>query len=296
MADHAHLIVLATVLSLMGSSAQEVARVDDHALDVSAVRGQILRDGLDAYAPSSARVAVEELIGNHLLAKEARSSGLDQDPQVRAEIDRLLIERLLAERVEKAVADYKPDAGEMAAWQQAHPDELHHPAVAKAVLLSLWPVQGQTQVATSRIENIREALASGTNLTQLAQRFSDDPVDRSGRPVDFVQGRVNRRYPEALVSAILSLTNRGDHVGPIVTPRTVYFASLVDRRERQPVSLEQASRIATRSLIDAKRRSLRLALVETLRAKAVVVIHTNQLSRALEKADGRPPRRPMSPP
>lgn len=277
-------------------SAQEVARVGEVSIPVEAIRQEIVRSSLDVFDPASATKAADQLIGFELLAEEARRTGLDQDPEVARQIKLLLVETLLAQKVEKAVGEYRPTEADIAAWQAAHPDEVHHPAVARAVILSLWPDASATNRLAERVLEIQTALASGTHLPALASRLSDDPVERSAQPVTFMAGRDSRRYPTEVIQAAFNLTNRNQVAGPVVTSRTTYFVSLVDRRERQPLAPAQAHRLAEQALIVALREELRAQLVSQLRVKSVVTVSTNHLFQALEKPESRPPRGPLSPP
>ena len=115
-----------------------------------------------ADAPAARQEALDQLIERSALAGAARRAGLDRDPEVVAEMDRLLIARLRATRLQEQLSRIDvPEAELMAEYERGRTTRYHRPEQVRVAVLWL-DTRGQEPLAERyrpRLEAVRSELA-----------------------------------------------------------------------------------------------------------------------------------------
>jgi len=269
------------------------------AITVNDLRLLIGRNGYDVFAPGSAKQALDDAIAFEILAGEAKRVGVDRDPQLARQIKELLVERLLAEKVDAGLRTNAPTEEELEKFFAAHPDDYARPGVDRGLILSLLTQPGKEAETEAKASQVLAALTKGERFDALVRQFSDEPSERSNLVGTwFSEGKSSRRYPAEVVTALAALKQAGDHAGPIKTPRAFYFIALAERRERQAPSFEQVRAEVTRRFLQEQRRRAVEAYVAGLRKEAIISVNEANLSQAVEpvQAGGPPPRGPVGNP
>ncbi len=241
------------------------------------------------------REYVESLIRNELLLQEARRRGLQDQPEVKVAIERLLIQQLLKE----ATRDSEPSEADAQAWYDAHLAELSRPARVQVALVEFGARGGLTAPVRAEVE--KEVLKlRALKEPQRHAAFSALVLARSTHEGSrALEGDVGLRTEEELThlfgveaaKAAVALASPGDVSAPVNTPRGFVIFRLVVKQPAETRSFAaEKSRILARLAAETRARQLD-TLTKSLQESAKVTIH----DEALDLLGGPPGAMPLVP-
>lgn len=172
----------------------------------------------EAFArPNAAREMLANLFVVKMLASEARSAGLDREPEVAAQLALAQDLVLSEEHLNRVVL-----AGDQSDWQAlaretylASGERFVQPDRVRASHI-LVGVEGRSEAeARARSEEIMARLKNGEDLSALAREYSDDPsaASNGGSLGAFTRDRM---VPE-FADAAFALSEPGELAGPVRT-------------------------------------------------------------------------------
>ena len=295
----------------------EVARVGEAVVTTEVLRQTVARHGYNVYDEASVKQGLEDAVQFELLAAEAKRLGLDRDPAVSHQIKELLVQKLLAEKVDGPLATAPFSDEEQRAYYTTYTNEFRRSALARGNVLTIHiepgkeaDAQAKAQAALNEWRDLVSAPSeTGNRLSTipngraepaaLVKKYSDDASERlSGGIVTFVEGQAGHRYPPEVEEAMLSLRMRGEVAGPVAASRALYLVGLTEKREAQLTSFEQAKPEVQKRLARERRQKAITEYCAELRKEFPVGINESQLKAAVEpsKPGGGPPRGPVDAP
>jgi parvulin-like peptidyl-prolyl isomerase len=222
--------------------------------------------------PAGQREFVRSMIDRRLLAQEARSRGLHEEPaiqkQVRALEERLTIQALLAAE-EKAAG--KPGEEELRAYHAQHREAFAQPERLKLgrvlVALPAGATAAQRTQAKQKAERFAQRLKAGEPLARVAAE-GDGPEKAQGGELGLVaRGELPDR---ALEEAAFALKKPGETSGVIPEARGYSVVRLLERREgRMPAFEEVRAEVESRVLPQWQRKVLESLLARLRGAGSV---------------------------
>jgi peptidyl-prolyl cis-trans isomerase C len=266
------------------------ARVQDQTIWASDVKREAVAQGLigegeplDTTSDLFRRV-LDEVVDQKLLAKEAKKRGLDKRPLAQRRLAAAR-ERILGDMLVENVVDNAIDENAVRALynEQLRLAKQSEEIRARLILLKTEP----EALAVSKL------LATGASFEALAMERSIDQATRfNGGDLGYFTTDV---MPEAYVGA-LKTAKTGDTVGPFQTEGGWAILKVEDRRQEQPLSLEEARPQILRFLTYDEVRQL----LQKLRgqAKVQVLIKGDPLTlpgAPREPATAKPGLRPPAP-
>lgn len=258
---------------------QAVAKVDGKTVWASDVKREAVAQGLigageplDATSELFRRV-LDEVVDQKLLAAEALKRKLDKDPVAQRRLAAAR-ERILGDMlVESVVADAVNDKAIAGLYQEQlklarRSEEIR----ARQIVVGTIPEADQ----------IRKLLASGASFEALAMERSADAATRfNGGDLGYFTTDV---MPEAYAAA-LNGAQKGQVVGPFQVESGWAILRVEDRREEQPIGLDEARPQIVRFLTYDQIRDL----LEKLRGRSKVeVLVKTQGPKPVPPADAAP--------
>jgi peptidyl-prolyl cis-trans isomerase C len=258
---------------------QAVAKVDGRTVWASDVKREAVAQGLigageplDATSELFRRV-LDEVVDQKLLAAEALKRKLDKDPVAQRRLAAAR-ERILGDMlVESVVADAVNDKAIAGLYQEQlklarRSEEIR----ARQIVVGTIPEADQ----------IRKLLASGASFEALAMERSSDAATRfNGGDLGYFTTDV---MPEAYAAA-LNGAQKGQVVGPFQVESGWAILRVEDRREEQPIGLDEARPQIVRFLTYDQIRDL----LEKLRGRSKVeVLVKTQGPKPVPPADAAP--------
>ncbi|MGO8926298.1 MAG: peptidyl-prolyl cis-trans isomerase [Limisphaerales bacterium] len=304
----ASLLLCVLALSL---SAAEVAKVGDTVITTDEVRQTIARNGYYIYDEASVKKGLEDAVEFELLAEQAKKLGLDTQPAVAKQIKELLVQKLLAEKVDAPLSALHFSDEELRAWYEVHTNDFRKGALARGTVLTLLVEQGKEAEARARaaealkeLQAVSEPLVgnrpppvgNSAHAAAIVRKYSDDPSEKlnGGMSSYFAEGQQSRRYPQAVADAMLQLQLRGEIAGPIATPRALYVIQLTERREAQLTPFEQARGEVQKRLVRERRQKALAEYCAELKKEFPVAVDESELKSVVQpsRPGGGPPSVP----
>jgi EpsD family peptidyl-prolyl cis-trans isomerase len=252
-----------------------VARVNGEVITVAQLNERVLHAGSARQgSPAAARrQALDDLVDERLLVQKAMAAGLDQQPEVRAAIERLRTQQLAraavtARGAEAAIADR-----EVRAFFEANPNLF---ADRKVYTFRHFTIEkGRIDSPTrARLDSARTPAAVAVALKSAGLAH-----------VQFTQTITAEALPPSVLAQAARMAT-GDILMLQQGRRTVLLQLAGSVTE--PLSLEAASPAIEDYLADARRRQKAEQVVKDLRRKAKIeyVTQTAASSRSTELAEG----------
>ena len=290
------LITVSLTASATAAATNTVATVGDQIITAEQVRQAVARGGYNVLELDSARKALDEVVNSEVLAAAARQRGYERNPEIAERIKQLLVEKFVQDNVDKPLQSVTPTEEELKNYYETHREEFSQPGLARAHLLTFVTREGKPEEALARANEARSAIQHGKTFEEVAAQSSDDPAERvsKGAATWFTEGHANRRYPEAVMTALFKLAKPGEMAGPIATPRAVYLVKLSEKRPAVVRSFTETRPTVLRSVLHAKRQKAYADLCARLRQDFPVKVDESQLPNAIEKTSpgNGPPRGP----
>lgn len=242
---------------------------------------------------------LENLIRFELLAAEARRRKLDQDPEVQAAIQRLLVQKLVRAALDEKGGSGAASEAEARAHYDAHLAEFVRPERVRVSLLLLRAEPGspiraakvaelKKRLAQLKVDEQRSPLAFGN----LARDLSDDAASRAaGGDLGFrSREELERQYAAPVAEAAFALKDIGALSGVVEGPAGIYLIKLGGRQAASSTAFEETKGQLMARLGREQRTKEFDEFVKTLRMDADVQVVDAELEKvAIDGGDGSRP-------
>jgi len=182
---------------------------------------------------------LEQLIRFEVLYQKALAAGYDKDPEIVAEIKRMVAAKYLEDQMAK-LGHPKVGDEEVAAYYKTHADRFGGSGKVRVALIELKVPRTAQAERRAEVANLAQALlaeaatnppADGT-FGLLAQHHSEDQASRyRGGDIGWVSvDDTNTVWDPAVMAAILKLKVPEELAPVIETPTAFYLVKLVERR------------------------------------------------------------------
>jgi len=263
-------------------AAQVLARVGDRTITLGDFAATIERmdqfDRMRYQAPERRKELLNEMIDVMLLADEARSEHVDQDPTTQQEVRQILRDALLKKAQEDVPKPADIPASEVSAYFDAHKADFHDPERRRVSAMVL----GSSTVAAGVIKVLQGAGAS--HWGDLVRSKSLDPQAKANVPVDLAgdMGFVsppgdprgaNARIPDEVRAAVFTLAKVGDvSPDPVASGGRFYVVKLSAKTDPHDRTLQDAERTIRVRLAQDKIRDKQAAMLDDLRKQFPVKV------------------------
>jgi len=233
-----------------------LARVGDEVVTVSEFEAEMARRGrvqpVYFQRAGNRRALLEEMLRHRMLVAEARRMGIDQEPDFRELVERMLIQRLRERRLDEALSADEIGDEDVAAFYERNREEFTRPARRQVALIRVdIPAGADPEDRQERRDRIEAARAAAEGLDEdtahfgaVAVEYSDDRSSRyQGGVVGWLVDHPERHYqwPPEVLEAAFALDAPGQITSVIETGQAFYLVRLVafEPERRQP--LEQVA-------------------------------------------------------
>jgi peptidyl-prolyl cis-trans isomerase C len=311
--------LLASAAPLPGAGALQapgpdaaVATVGGQSITVAALELHMQRRAGDSGQPATPehrKTLLEEILRVEALSERARRAGYDKDPEIVAQVRRLMARKLRQEELDPKLDALAVAEAELRRHYEQNPKEHALPRQARAALIFVKvPAQADAARKAELEKRAAEALSAARKLPAdsvgfgaVAVQYSEDQATRYQRgEIGWVaEGREDYRWPSALSKAALALQKPGE-IGPLVrTDEGLYLVRLIERKEAGRRSFDEVRPAIERSLLMQKRKALVDEYYEAAKREVGVEVHEAVLEAMPAPQGVRDPktaRRPLSVP
>jgi len=188
---------------------------------------------------------LQELILHEAMVQRARAEGVDRDPQVKRELDNLLIGKLMDRELQAQQGALTVSPAEVEACYSSNKVHYTRPAQTRLSILKLgWDPKATAEQKGEVVKRMAEAKAkvlahpprgrgpANNGFGALAIDYSDDQITRyRGGDIGWIEpGRFPPRFPPAVLDAGLALP-QGKCSDPIPVSDGVYMVTKTDLRD-----------------------------------------------------------------
>lgn len=255
-----------------------VGPATDEATVLATVHGTRVTAGevaaLAREAELSPREALDRLIAEPLLAREAERRGYGARPEVAAGVQRASIRAWLAAEVERAVPESSITDDELAATYENERARFVRPETRTAVHVLLPLAADASEARAAAARRLAESVVSelrAAGAERVLTRYSADPRALSGafelvaeRVPDLVRGGA---FDPAFLDAVFALSAPGVVAAPVRTQFGWHAIALTAIRPDATMPRARALDIVRREILAARRGALLGSLVEGLAAQ-----------------------------
>jgi peptidyl-prolyl cis-trans isomerase C len=284
-----------------------VAKVGDGVITASGFQARleeqppVLRSRYTSLA--SKKEFLDNLVRFELLVQEARRQGLDQDPEVKATLEKLIVQRLMQKHAATAAATPLTDE-ELRKYYQEHLGEFVRPEKVRVSQVFLASASNDAKRAAVKAEadtllgevKRQEAGPVKVAFTELARTRSDDAASKEAAGDLGYQTReeLTAKWGQAVADAAFGLNALGE-LGQVASERGLHLLKLTGRQPGLEQSFDTVRpRIESRLQME-KRSRLMDDLVTSLRSKTKVEVDEQVLGGIAVTADGAGSARPAVP-
>jgi peptidyl-prolyl cis-trans isomerase C len=260
--------IVATLGSSSITAAQYKARLDEQAAFVRSRYTTLERK----------KEFLDGLIQFEVLAQEAQRRGLDQDPEVREALRKLMVQRLIRQETEELKP---PSEAEVRQYYEAHRSDFVRPELVQLSHIFLAAPQGNARRAQVKAEALallararsqEAAAANQPTFEELARQRSDDAASKAqgGDLGPRTAEELTRDWGAALTQAAFALQSPHELSPLVETDKGFHLLQLTLRQAGLNHPLESVKeRIGSRLLAERRTQALE-ALVKKLRDNAQV--------------------------
>lgn len=260
------------------------------------------------------RELLDDLIRHRMLVQEARQAGIAEEPEFRALVERMLIQRLREKRLDDRLSDLTPDDEAVRAYYEANVEAFTRPTRRQVAMIrvdapsSLAPeARAERRSRIDSAQSAAEELAdSAPHFGEVAVNYSDDRSSRyQGGVVGWLVDEDARRYqwPEAVLEAAFALEQPGTVTPVIDAGEAFYLVKLADYQAGRAQPLEQVADGIRHRMTRERARTLEGELFADIQQRRESSIDEEALSRVeppkgLAEAPVRqqdPPAMPVDP-
>jgi len=291
-------LCLSTTLAL--AAELPIARIGTNAIPPAALRTAIARSGLPLNEPTTARKALDELLTHEALAAEARRLGYERDPEVEEQTKRLMVQRLIADKVDKSIDRTPPTEAELRAYYDSHQAEFTTASMARGQVATLLIKGNGKQDETLNFAKEALDMVKTNKFEEMVKRYSDFANERlSGGDTGWVVSDIpSKRYPESVLKALMNLGKPGEIASPVVTAQAIFLVRLTEKRSAQVSSFEQVKPSLQRAVQNERRQRAYDALCNQIKKDLGVEIDQSAVQRVVEqdRSSAKPPPAPFRTP
>ncbi len=223
------------------------------------------------------REFVDTLVREQLLVAEAVRQGLQNDPDVRSTMEKVMVQKLLKMELKGGA----PSDTQLQAWFEAHRDEFIRPERVR-ISHVLWTPAAKAQ-AGKELEKLRKLKADvhPAAFTELAQRESKDEPSRAagGDLGPRTREELTSQWGPTVAEAAFALQTPGQLSAVVEGAKGLHLLRLVGRQPGQEQKFEDVrDRISTRLAGETRTQQLE-ALIERLRKKSNVEVDEKNLAK-----------------
>ena len=282
---------------LIGSIfAETIATVCDQEIKEDSLYRAAARGAYDLTNLETAQEALEDVVTFELLAAEAKNLGYDQNPDIVEQIKRMMVQRLVADKIDKELPRTILTEDELKGYFDSHPEEFSKPGLVKGQLIMILIKDGKTEEGRGKTEEALKLLNEGTPFQDVVKSHSDDIASRAtgGMTNWIIEDKVSKRYPQEVIDALFKADNKKVIHGPIETDKGFYLAKLVEKRPGRVIDYDDAKKGISSKVYRAKRQQAYNEYCEKLKTQYPVKINDQELKKLVTNAaKGQGP--PMGP-
>jgi parvulin-like peptidyl-prolyl isomerase len=248
---------------------------------------------------------LEDMIRVEVLAARAREAGYDRDPEVIAQVKRLLGARLWQEQIAAQIEALSVSPAEVQQYYQAHRDAYSTPAQARAAMIFLaLPASASDDTQEALAQRAHAVLAeaqaqpaSERTFGSLARQYSEDRASKyvGGDMGWVVQGDTQSRWGTVVLEAIFALDQPGTLSPVLATPEGFYLLKLQEKKPSVVRPLAQVEAHIRHQLLTEKKQQHADAVYAALKHKSRITIE-RALLESLEPSVPAARRGPAQPP
>jgi len=255
--------------------------------DFQAALMRVPEDRRAEFRTSHERVAgmIDNVYVARVLASKARAEGLDKDPIVRRRLvqaQEAVLADLYLQHFDKQTEALNLDARAREIFEADHSKYMKPAAVHLQHLLV--DLKGRTpDMAQARAQKAYDEAKSGASFADLVVKYSDDT---QGVPQGGDLGWVPvSQMPAIVAGEVAKLQKPGDVTPPVRTQNGYEVIRLVERRNEEPMTFEEAKK----SIVAAEKARLehdrREELVRSIRSSKTVVVDTKNVDALVIPAE-----------
>jgi peptidyl-prolyl cis-trans isomerase C len=245
---------------------------------------------------------LDGVIRQELLLQEARRRGLENDPEVRTAVERILVHKLTRLRAEEEDKKTAVPEAELRRYYDQHRSEFVVPTRVRIGHLFLAVPEKDPRRVKSTVEagrlvaQLKAKEAKGDKQAfeaAVAARSEDAATKATGGDLGYrTREQLAQAWGPELADAVFAIKGPGELGPPVLTPRGLHLVKVLGRQEGSEASFDSArSRIESRLKLDRRSHSVD-DLVAELKEKTKVEIH----EQALEKLEVGPVLPPVGRP
>lgn len=237
---------------------------------------------------------LDGLVRFEVMAQEAERRGLDKDPEVKATLRKVMVQRLLKDQYDEATAAKSVPVEDSKKYYEQHLDEYVKPERVRASHVFLSAPNGSPDRARVEKEAVkvlvevrgREAGPVKTAFAALAQTRSDDATTKtSAGDLGFrTQEELTQLWGAKLAEAAFTLKAVDELAGPVATEKGFHLLKLMGRQVGLNQPFESVRPRIEARLATERRTKAMDTFVAELRAKTPVTVD----EQALGKVDVKP--------
>lgn len=284
---------------------QLLARVGDGGISLTAFQAELSRRG----GPLSTKSAVErkaelleEMLRTESLHAAAVAAGLQNDPEIRVGIRRLLIGRYRQQQLEPLLAAQTVSEQEVESYYREQRREFAIPATVRAAVIQVKVPRRASAAKRAklreRIESARaEALklpAATVTFGSVAVRYSDDQASRyrGGNTGWLKAGLQGGHWPAAILAAIFALEEPGQLSAVIDSEDGHYLVKLLERKEGSFRPFSEVRGWCRNKVLQGKRAQEEKIFYAALQQRIPVSVDSALLDSVQLPSTPRPPALP----
>jgi parvulin-like peptidyl-prolyl isomerase len=256
--------VVATASCMQKPASNMIAQVGDSVITKDSFEAELVaqaRKGRPVSSPADRENVLNEMIRLEVFFAKAKAAGYDRDPELMAQIKRMVAAKYEEREWVKAPAPRQPEAGEIELLYRRQKDQFTHPEkVHVAVLFLKAPGKvGPEQLSKleQRVEEMRrqavEQAAAQPDFGLLAQENSEDQATRyrGGDCGWITRPTLKFRWEPGVLDAMFALEKPGEITPVIRAADGFYLGKLIERKAAETAPLEQVRERIERQLTTA---------------------------------------------
>lgn len=282
------------------SGAKVLAVVGEHTITEADFRRQWERRMAGSDSVAAREHLLEDMITRAAFMETARREGVDQDPEIAAEIERLMIARLRETKLLPQLQTLSVSEEALRAYYEAR-RETQFTEAARARVAVLWfDTQGQEPLVERfrpRLQAVRDQVAADAEAFPVATGFGDLAIAHSEHRVSRYRGGDTGWLSEqgdafegadawagAVRHIASSLTGPGALSEVIERPEGLFLVRLIERQPSSPMAFDDVRDRIKKTILAERRKELEARFLSDALAK--VEIHRD--AAALAALSGLP--------
>jgi len=257
-----------------------LATVNRKPITLTEVETEARRRGLPEAGPSLERV-LREIVQRKALAERARESGLDTDPEVKAQVESIL-ETHYREQLEANIIKVStiPEIELRQAYQERIA-EFTTPARIRAACIQLeLSSDPQAHAAAHKLAADLHAELQSSSIKERETKFPDFAASysadqasryRKGDIGYLSAGGSGRGFPPQMLDALFSLKSTDEIPEPVDTGTGIYLLRLVELHSAQIESFEEVAPALQRRLVETHLETARTSGLEKAMENLVIM-------------------------